>query len=551
MIRIGTRGSDLALWQARHIAGLLARAGETTEIVVLVTRGDRIDDVPLQQVEGKGFFTSELEQALLERRIDLAVHSHKDLPGAMTPGLVIAAVPPRAAPEERLLVAPTAHDPAGLFLPLTRGARVGTSAPRRTAQLAALRADLVLLPLRGNVPTRVKRLREGRYDAIVLAAAGLDRLALDLGGLHALTLACEQFVPAPGQGALAIQTRADDALLRACCTRVLADPLAAETVAAERELLQVLGGGCNLPLGVSLRRTAAGTFEAAAFLGADHPRPGAPARWCRAGGPTPAAAAAEVGEQLLTGRSTTQGPLAGARIALTGSAGAAAELGARLTTLGGCVLWEEVLAIEPLEAPLLAPRLADLGPGDALVLTSAHAARRLRGCAVPAGVRVAAVGQATARALAEAGLGVDLVGTGGARELARALAPERGTRVLFPCAESPRPELEQELQARGVRVERLALYRTRARADVRLDLQAAVRLYLSPSAVAAALAFEREHGPRARRVAVGPTTAEALRAAGLPHAVAAGPDPEDLLAAVVRASLAGPGTSQDSPGDAT
>src|SRR6185295_5889597 len=126
-IRIGTRGSDLALWQARHVAGRLSGAGHTTEIVVLETRGDRIDHVPLQTVEGKGFFTKEIEDALLEERVDLAVHSHKDLPGAMLPELVIAAVPARAAAEERLLVAPGAHDPRALFLPLRRGARVGTS----------------------------------------------------------------------------------------------------------------------------------------------------------------------------------------------------------------------------------------------------------------------------------------------------------------------------------------------------------------------------------------------------------------------------------------
>ncbi|MEQ1894480.1 MAG: hydroxymethylbilane synthase, partial [Planctomycetota bacterium] len=127
-LRIGTRGSELALWQARHVAGLLERAGERCELVVLVTRGDRIDDVPLQSVEGKGFFTSELEEALRERRIDLAVHSHKDLPGTLAPDLVLAAIPARASPAERLLIAPAAHDPDAPFLPLVRGARVGTSA---------------------------------------------------------------------------------------------------------------------------------------------------------------------------------------------------------------------------------------------------------------------------------------------------------------------------------------------------------------------------------------------------------------------------------------
>jgi len=232
MIRIGTRGSDLALWQARHVAERLAAAGAESTLVVLETRGDRIDDVPLQSVEGKGFFTSEIEAALREKRIDLAVHSHKDLPSAPAPGLVIAAVPARASVEERLLIAPAAHAPRAHGLPLVRRARVGTSAPRRTEQLRALRADLELLPLRGNVPTRVRRLREGRYDAIVLAAAGLDRLALDLRDLIVLTLPRELLVPAPGQGALAIQTRADDEELRELCARVLADRETAVAVEA-------------------------------------------------------------------------------------------------------------------------------------------------------------------------------------------------------------------------------------------------------------------------------------------------------------------------------
>src|SRR5262249_38703355 len=154
------------------------------------------------------------------------------------------------------------------------------------------------LALRGNVPTRVKRLREGRFDAILLAAAGLDRLALDLDGLHVHTLPRELFVPAPAQGALAIQTRAKDAELAALCAAVLGDAVTAEAVAAERELLQTLGGGCNLPLGVALERDAQ-RWYAHAFLGAGHPRADAPARWCRATGAEPAAAIAELARRLL------------------------------------------------------------------------------------------------------------------------------------------------------------------------------------------------------------------------------------------------------------
>jgi hydroxymethylbilane synthase len=536
-IRIGTRGSDLALWQARHVASRLAAAGHETELVILETRGDRIDNVPLQSVEGKGFFTKELEDALLEDRIDLAVHSHKDLPSAQPHGLVIAAVPERASGEERLLIAPDAHDPGGLFLPLMRRARVGTSAPRRAAQLAALRADLELLALRGNVPTRVRRLREGRYDAIVLAAAGLERLGLDLTGLVVETIPSWLLVPAPAQGALAVQTRANDQELRTLCGRVLADPLAAATVEAERSLLVAMGGGCNLPLGVALQADSERSWHAFAFLGAGHPGPEHPARWCRASGTDPAAAVAAVSAKLSEGKSTGQGPLEGLSIALTGTRTAAEELAVCLASLGARVLREEVLEIEDLEGSALARRVASLRPGDALAFTSAHAARRLRGLIVPEGVLFAAVGEATARELAAAGLRVDIVGQSGARMLASKMGLASGARVLFPCAENARADLEDELSARGVTVERLVLYRTRAKLDAVLYAEADVRLYLSPSAVEAALGWEQARFPRARRVAMGASTAAALSTAGLSHEEAPSTDTADLLDALVRPEL--------------
>lgn len=533
-LRIGTRGSDLALWQARHVAALLERAGERCELVVLVTRGDRIDDVPLQSVEGKGFFTKELEEALRERRIDLAVHSHKDLPASQEPDLAIAAVPPRASPAERLLVAPHAHDPRAPFLPLARGARVGTSAPRRAEQLAALRPDLALGPLRGNVPTRVRRLREGRHDAIVLAAAGLDRLALELDGLVVVELPVARLVPAPAQGALAVQTRAADAELRARLVAVLHDEETAATIAAERSLLVGLGGGCNLPLGATLVRTPRG-FRLEAFLGASHPHATAPARWFALEASTRTACIAAAERELLAGRATGAGPLGGRSVALTGSATSFTELEARLATLGARVLREVVLTHEDLPAPALAARLAGLHAGDALLVTSAHVAGLLAGCVVPPGVLVAAVGAATRRALEAAGLAVAHTGTQGAAALAAELPLAPGARALFPCAEGARDELEDGLEARGFIVERLPLYRTVAVPHARLGPAVDARLYASPSAVAAARAFEREERPRAVRLAPGPSTAAALAQAGLAHVVAASPASDDLVAALVAA----------------
>ena len=528
-VRIGTRGSDLALWQARHVKALLERAGAAVEIVVLETRGDRIDDVPLQTLEGKGFFTKEIEQALLDGAVDLAVHSHKDLPCADTPGLALAAVPERAGTGERLLLAPAAHAPSALFLPLAPGARVGTSAPRRGEQLLALRPDLELLTLRGNVPTRVRRLREGRYDAILLAEAGLERLALDLSDLVVVDLDPRHVVPAPAQGALAIQIRADDAAVRELVARALDDRAARERVAAERTVLVALGGGCNLPLGVTLLDEG-GAVRAHAFLGAGHPTPTHRARWCSAVGATPLAAARALALRLEERGPTGEGPLGGLAVALAGSEHAGDALATRLELLGARVLRESVLEVEDVDGAALAPALARLRAGDALALTSANAARRLAGQQVPEGVRVAAVGPGTARALSAAGVRVDVVGQAGARELARELALTPGARVLFPCGEHALADLADELARRAVPVERVVLYRTRARADVALAPEADARVYLSPSAVDACRAWERAHAPRAARVALGAATAERLAAHGLPHHRSASPGVEDAVA---------------------
>jgi hydroxymethylbilane synthase len=248
-VRIGTRGSDLAVWQARRIAELLrTKLRLETELVVVKTRGDRVQNVSFHKMEGKGFFTKELQDALLNRRVDLVVHSLKDLPVDHPDGLMLAAIPERTDPADVLLardglLAPSASAPLGL----PPGSVLGTSSLRRAAQALALEPELEIEPLRGNVPTRVGKLREGAYDAIMLAAAGVDRLALDLDGLDRLDLMPEVVLPAPGQGALAIECRNDDDLADRLDS--LNDRQSARCVAAERSLLKRLGGGCHLPLG--------------------------------------------------------------------------------------------------------------------------------------------------------------------------------------------------------------------------------------------------------------------------------------------------------------
>jgi porphobilinogen deaminase/uroporphyrinogen-III synthase len=427
-------------------------------------------------------------------------------------------------------VRPAAWVEQAALLPLAHGARVGTSAPRRSEQIRALRADLVVLSLRGNVPTRVERLRAGRYEAIVLAAAGLDRLALDVTDLCVLDLAPEQLVPAPAQGALAVQVRAGDRELIELCRQHLHDAPTAAAIAAERALLARAGGGCNLPLGACVEAVdehadRGGGWRACAFLGPGHPRAEHRSpRWSTAGGSSPEQAIDRAWAALATGTPTGAGPLGGLRVAIAGSAGSGAELGARLAELGALVTHEVVIACEPRATVELPERVAALRPGDALAVTSRRAARALSGVQVPPGVVVAAVGAATARALEQAGLSVHVVGERGARELAETLVLAGKARVLFPCAADARDDLGEVLRARGTEVERLVIYDTRPAPVRELAARVDVRIYMSPSAVAAAADWERAYPERATlRLGLGRTTAAALRAAGL----AAAGDPLD------------------------
>lgn len=251
-IRIGTRASALARWQTQFVMdALLARdPAQAFEVVPISTEGDELPEALLADFEGTGFFTSTLERALLAGEIDVAVHSYKDLPVAVHPALVIAAVPARGPVEDVLC----SRGHVALAM-LKRGARVGTSSARRSAQLRARRADLELLPLRGNVPTRVGRVREGDLDAIVLARAGLTRLGLDAAISEVFPLA--DVLPAPAQGALAIQARTADRELTARLA-ALDHGATRDAVEAERGLLHALGGGCSVPVGAHASADAGG-----------------------------------------------------------------------------------------------------------------------------------------------------------------------------------------------------------------------------------------------------------------------------------------------------
>jgi hydroxymethylbilane synthase len=261
VIRIGSRGSALALWQAEHVKARLRELGHEATITVITTTGDRVLDRRLENVGGKGAFLKEIEEALLARDVDLAVHSLKDVPVALPDGLRLCAFLERADPRDVLVSA------SGRLLDeLPSGARIGTTSLRRQAQLRALRPQLVVADLRGNVDTRLRKLGEGQYDAILLAKAGITRL----GRQDEITevLEPERLLPAPGQGAIVLECRVGDGAVAAAVAPLHHEPTA-RAVGAERAFLRALGGGCNVPLGAYAAPDGAGLWLRALVARAD------------------------------------------------------------------------------------------------------------------------------------------------------------------------------------------------------------------------------------------------------------------------------------------
>ncbi|HEY6253559.1 MAG TPA: hydroxymethylbilane synthase [Candidatus Angelobacter sp.] len=240
-LRIGSRGSQLALWQANYVANLLRSQGHTVDIQVIKTTGDKITDVALSKVGTKGMFTKEIEDALAAGQVDLAVHSLKDVPTELQPEFELAAIMKREDPRDAF-VSVKFSDLANL----TQAARVGTSSLRRQCQLKVLRPDLQVISLRGNVDTRLRKLESGEYDAIILASAGVHRLGLDAHVRYRIPP--DQMCPAAGQGALGIETRSNHGRMRDILS-FLDDADARATTACERALLLGLGGGCQVPIG--------------------------------------------------------------------------------------------------------------------------------------------------------------------------------------------------------------------------------------------------------------------------------------------------------------
>lgn len=289
VIRIGTRGSKLALWQAEFTRAELQKVGIESELGIIKTTGDQLQHLSFDKIEGKGFFTKEIEEALLRGEVDMAVHSMKDLPTTQPPGLAITAVSYRENPADWLLVRQTAMQEGQLFK-LKKNPVIGTSSARRKAQMLDFRPDAQLEDIRGNVPTRVEKLRNGDFDAILLAAAGLSRLEMDLSDLHIVKFNPKEFVPAPAQGVLAFQTLKDDLEIRHLLKKIHHPEVSAVTN-VERRVLQLLEGGCHLPLGVYCERDGQGNYHVWAAVA---PRWDAPVRRVRVSSSTSFKLAEEV-----------------------------------------------------------------------------------------------------------------------------------------------------------------------------------------------------------------------------------------------------------------
>lgn len=452
-ITIGSRGSQLALWQARHIEAALRALGAETRIEIIKTTGDKITDVPLSQVGSKGLFTKEIEEALLAGTIDLAVHSLKDLPTVAPAGLTVAAIPPRELPNDALV--------GGTLAGLRHGARVGTSSLRRAAQLRAHRPDLRIENLRGNLDTRLRKLDEGQYDAIVLAAAGLRRLGW--GDRIAELLDPLIMCPAVGQGALAIQTR-EEGEARDLCEK-LDDPATRACVTAERALLSALGGGCQVPIGAYARiedgglRLTGVVIDPQGMTLLRHEAQAAAQDAGRLGVEVARALLGQGGRQVLRAVYGETLRLAGQRIVVTRARQQAGALTARLHEEGADVVELPVIEFQALEFAV-----PDVRAYDWVIFTSVNGVEYFyRQTRPERGPRYCCIGPATAEALRALGLEPEVVPAQYVAEgVVEALSrePLDGKRVLLPRAEVARDVLPEELQRLGAHVDVLPVYRT-------------------------------------------------------------------------------------------
>lgn len=550
LVVIGTRGSALARWQTVHVTGALQHIAPALRIEtrVIKTAGDQDQTTPLAAFGGLGVFTKELEHALLEGGIDIAVHSLKDLPTDLPPPLTLAAFLPRQDARDVLV----SRHHAGL-MQLPPGPRIGTASARRTAQILALRPDAKIVPLRGNVDTRLHKAHGDEYDAIVLAAAGLIRLGL----AHEITeyLSLDMLLPDPGQGALAVQIRTGDDDLAHLLAQLDHAPTRA-AVTAERAFLQALGGGCRTPIGAYAEPRAGGLRVRGMVGSLDGEQMVKGEIW------GDASDAYELGQGLawqLLGKGAARilseglpfaAPLHHKRIIVTRAAEQAEELALKIRARGGeTIVFPTLEFAPPAEFDVLDDALARIAEYQWVVFTSANGVRataqRLDALRLTPTLfqdaRVAAIGPGTARALEQLNVRVDLIPTKYLGEqIARELPVEAGQRVLLLRADIASDVLAEVLNARGARVSDVDVYRTQMPAVRATDLDGADAItFTSSSTVRHFMAMVDDAG-RAEALArdvfcIGPVTAGTAREFGLTVSAVAEPHTLDgLVSAMVK-----------------
>lgn len=540
-LRVGTRSSQLARAQTATVVDVLDEHGHAAEIVTITSEGDRTRSIPIHRLGVAGAFTAALEHALLAEEIDLAVHSLKDLPLAAPPGLQLAALLPRGDPRDALIVRPEAWDP-DRQPPLVDGARVATSGPRRQSQLLAANERLVPVNVRGNVDTRLGKLREGRFDALLMAHVALQRAGLDTGGLHVQPLPSGRFPCAPGQAAIAVQARSGTKAAEAAAR--LDDPSTRTAVETERSVLGTLGGGCGLPLGAHLSPAGDAWRLSASFAGhawdpAKAPRVDRVQLEAEDPQRLAVAAAERFGDTQARPRrpplEATARPddAEGPTVLVVASEPTSRGWAAQLRRRGLDAVPVPTRTFDPAEAPTGAQREALLDV-DWIVATSRQAADPVAALVgeEPPDVQVGAVGPATARALQGAGLPAHLVAPdrtaeGLAEEIVRLGREDDG--VLLALGDHARDDAAYVLTEAGRRVERWTAYRTRSlpvepdAIDAALPADAA--LVMSPRN-ADALDLGAPGRWARRYLAVGPTTGKALRERGLDPITLDAPRPD-------------------------
>ena len=572
-LRIGTRGSPLALWQANRVAAAIAECGgPPAELVIIRTSGDRPSERPLAEEGGKRLFVKEIEEALTDGRVDLAIHSAKDLPADRLPGLTVSAVLERADPRDSIVPSadrPSAGSADGLLA--AGGIRIGTGSIRRTAQLRHVYPQLDILPIRGNVGTRLRKLDDGDYDALILAAAGLQRL--DLAHRIAAHLPFDLCLPAPGQGILAAEYRAGDEPTRGLIA-ALANRETVAALTAERTLVEALGADCRTPLGAMatvdggglrlrvvvaapdgtqlIRQAGTGSLDDAAGLGrrvahalldagaADllgRPVGALMDTPLNASGSAPGSAPA--GARVSGPESTPHRPLAGRRVLITRPRHQAADFADALRAFGADpVIVPMIRIVPPEDCGPLTRACAGAADFDWIVFTSANGVEallsRLAGSDRRLGqAKIVAVGPATAERLGQYGVRADVIpqqhrADAAAEELIRNHAVD-GARILLPRASLASPELPDALRGAGAAVTDVVAYRTIAVTGTgdtdlagMLDRgELHVATFTSPSAVRTFVSLLG--GPdRARRLlasiavaSIGPVTTRALGDLGL------------------------------------